>query len=53
MKEVIQLTPDEVAVLAVQRLVDLGKILYPNVNVNWDINHFCFKDSVITISEVK
>ena len=53
MKEMLQLTPDELAVLAVQRLVDLGKISYPNINVNWDINNWNFKSSVITISEVE
>ena len=53
MKEIIQLTPDEIATLAVQKLIDLGKISYNNVNVNWDVNPWSFKQSTITISEVK
>lgn len=53
MTETLQLTPDELATLAVQKLVDLKKISYNNVNVCWNINNWEFKNSVITISEVK
>ena len=53
MTETFQLTPDELAALAVQKLVDLKKISYNNVNVYWDINNWNFKNTVITISEVK
>lgn len=53
MKQKIVLTPEELAKLAVYRLVDEGKL--PNntsINVDWNINHWNFQKSTIEFSEV-
>ena len=54
MKQKIVLTPEELAKLAVYKLVDEGKL--PNntiISVNWNINNWNFQNSTIEFLEVK
>ena len=54
MKQKLVLTPEEVAKLAVYKLVDEGKL--PNntiIRVDWNINNWEFQNSTIEFSEVE
>ena len=53
MKQKIVLTPEELAKLAVYKLVDEGKL--PDntiINVDWNIDNWNFQNSTIELSEV-